>query len=36
MAALNKRVRDYNLNCPVNAQMLLFDPVEEADGKWSN
>lgn len=31
MAALNKRVRDYNLNCPVNAQMLLFDPVEEID-----
>lgn len=30
MAALNKRVRDYNLNCPVFAQMLFFDPVEEA------
>eukprot|EP00438_Fugacium_kawagutii_P027621 Skav231524 [mRNA] locus=scaffold84:653430:653714:- [translate_table: standard] len=30
MAALNKRVRDYNLNCPSNSQqMLLFDPVEE-------
>jgi len=29
MAALNKRVRDYNLNCPVFAQMLFFDPVEE-------
>ena len=34
MAALNKRVRDYNLNCPVFAQMLFFDPVEEARSEF--
>ncbi|CAK9027801.1 unnamed protein product [Durusdinium trenchii] len=30
MAALNKRVRDYNLSCPKFAQMLPFDTVMEA------
>lgn len=30
MAVLNKRVRDYNLNCPVFAQILVFDPAKEA------
>lgn len=30
MALLNKRVRDYNLNCPVSAQMMPFEVQEEA------
>eukprot|EP00439_Symbiodinium_sp_Y106_P021330 s2447_g2.t1 len=29
IAKLNKRVRDYNLNCPASAQMVPFDTVEE-------
>ena len=32
IAKLNKRVRDYNLNCPASAQMVPFDTVEEVHG----
>eukprot|EP00933_Yihiella_yeosuensis_P022407 TRINITY_DN17656_c0_g2_i1.p1 TRINITY_DN17656_c0_g2~~TRINITY_DN17656_c0_g2_i1.p1 ORF type:complete len:312 (+),score=67.71 TRINITY_DN17656_c0_g2_i1:399-1334(+) len=28
LAALNKRVRDYNLNCPASAQMAFFEVAE--------
>ncbi|CAE7411771.1 Dnajc28 [Symbiodinium pilosum] len=29
IAHLNKRVRDYNLNCPASAQMVFFEPADE-------